>query len=66
MNQSPRNGDCSMSSCKRKGSGNHLAGDHSGLLSQLRALGVEVNNHTDQMIYSKRTVKVEASGIVET
>jgi len=35
------------------------------LLSQLRAMGVEINNHTHQMIYSKRTVKVESSGIVE-
>jgi hypothetical protein len=36
------------------------------LLSQLRAMGVEINNHTHQMIYSKRVVKVEASGIVES
>jgi hypothetical protein len=36
------------------------------LLAQLRSLGVEINNHTHQMIYSKRTVKVEASGIVES
>jgi hypothetical protein len=36
-----------------------------GLLAQLRALGVEINNHTHQMIYSKRTVKVEDSGIVD-
>jgi hypothetical protein len=36
-----------------------------GLLAQLRALGVDVNNHTHQMIYSKRTVRVENSGIVD-
>jgi len=35
------------------------------LLSQLRSMGVEVYNHNHQMIYSKRTVKVEASGIVQ-
>jgi hypothetical protein len=36
-----------------------------GLLAQLRALGVEVNNHTHQNIYSKREVKVEDSGIID-
>ena len=35
------------------------------LLTQLRSLGVDINNHTHQMIYSKRTVRVEESGIVE-
>jgi hypothetical protein len=37
-----------------------------GLLAQLRSLGVEINNHTHQKIYSKRTVKVEESGIIES
>ena len=36
------------------------------LLCQLRALGVEIHGHTHQKINSKRTVKVEASGIVES
>ena len=36
------------------------------LFCQLRALGVEIHGHTLQNIYSKRTVKVEASGIVES
>jgi hypothetical protein len=35
------------------------------LLSQLRSLGVEVHNHNHQLIWSKRVVKVEASGLVE-
>jgi hypothetical protein len=36
------------------------------LIYQLRSLGVEVHSHNHQLIYSKRTVKVEASGIVES
>jgi transposase len=36
------------------------------LLSQLRALGVEINNHTHQMIYdSKQKVKVDNTGVVD-
>ena len=35
------------------------------LLGQLRALGVEVHSHNHQIIYSKRVVKVEASGLVQ-
>ena len=34
------------------------------LLFELKSLGVEIQNHTHQNIYSKRDVKVEASGIV--
>jgi hypothetical protein len=37
-----------------------------GLLSQLRSLGVEVYSHNHQLIHSKRVVKVEASGIIES
>ena len=37
----------------------------SKLVQQLRALGVEVHSHNHQLIYSKRVVKVEASGLVQ-
>jgi len=34
------------------------------LLTQLRALGVEIHGHTHQFIHTKRKVKIESSGIV--
>ena len=34
------------------------------LLTQLRALGVDIHGHTHQLIQSKRKVKVDDSGIV--